>query len=454
MPQYDVVVIGGGPGGYVAAIRAAQLGAKVCLVEKGRLGGTCLNRGCIPTKALWECGRLMEDIRRAGEFGVMVPAPGMDFAKVKERMAGVVDTLNKGVAMLLKKNKVEVKEGTGRLKSSRVVCVGDGEISTDKIVLATGSRPAAPKAFPIDGKKVITSDEALQLASLPKSVLIVGGGYIGAEFASFLHAFGVEVTVVEALDRLLPLQDEDVSKELFKAFKKQKLGVHVKTNVDSMTVGDRGVTASLSSGKSVEAEIALICVGRVPCTEGLGLETVGIETKKGSIEIDEHCRTAVPGIYAIGDITGKPQLAHVASAQAKVAVAHACGRRAKMDYRVIPSCVFAQPEIGTVGLTEQQAKDAGIEVKCAKFSYRGLGRAIAGGEIEGFFKLIGDAKTGELVGAHIVGAHASDLIAEMALAIKLEATVEDVAETIHAHPTLSEGLMECAEVWLDRPIHS
>ncbi|MEW6359503.1 MAG: dihydrolipoyl dehydrogenase [Planctomycetota bacterium] len=455
MSSYDIAVIGGGPGGYVAAIRAAQLGAKVCVIEKDVLGGTCLNRGCIPTKALWECARLLDDIQRAADFGVETSEPKLDFARATARTREVVDTLTKGIGMLLKKNKVALIKGAACLKDGKRIAVGDQEIQANKIILATGSRPAKIRAFPYDGKKIITSDEALQLSSLPKSILIVGGGYIGVEFASFLHAFGSEVTIVEALDHLLPLQDQDISKEIFKAFKKQKIKVHVKTQVEELSASNSGVSARLSSGKTVEAELALICVGRQPYTEGLGLENVGIRTtEKGTIEINETCQTTASGIYAIGDITPAPQLAHVASAQAKVAASNAAGRRAKIDYRVIPACVFAHPEAASVGLAEQEAREKGIEVKCAVFHYRGLGRAIAGGEIDGMFKLIGDAQTGELLGAHIVGAHASDMIAELALAIKLEATIEEIAETIHAHPTLSEGVMEAAEVWLDRPVHT
>ncbi|NOZ22194.1 MAG: dihydrolipoyl dehydrogenase [Planctomycetes bacterium] len=455
MSPCNIAIIGGGPGGYVAAIRAAQLGAKVCVIEKDALGGTCLNRGCIPTKALWECARLIDDVRRAADFGIRASEPELDFAKAMQRTRTVIETLTKGIGLLLKKNKVDVIEGVGCLRDENTIGVGDRTIHADKIILATGSRPAKIRAFPYDGKKVITSDEALRLSSLPKSILIVGGGYIGAEFASFLHAFGAKVTVVEALDRLLPLQDADVSKEIFKAFKKQKIGVHTKTKVEELSTTDSGVSAKLASGKSVDAEVALISVGREPYTEGLGLENVGLKTTdKGTIEIDETCRTALPGIYAIGDITPAPQLAHVASAQAKVAAANAAGQRARIDCRVIPACIFVHPEAACVGLTEQQAKDQGIDVKCATFHYRGLGRAIAGGEIDGMFKLIGDPTTGELLGAHIVGAHASDMIGELALAMKLESTIEEIAETIHAHPTLAEGIMETAEVWLDRPVHT
>ena len=458
MARYDVVVIGSGPGGYVAALRAAQLGKKACVVERTSLGGVCLNRGCIPTKALTHSAEVCALVRRGGEIGIEAGEPKVNFAKMQANKDAVVDRLRRGVAGLLKHAGVEVLMGEGRLADRKKVAVklsGGGEdvVEADKVILATGSDPARPKFLPFDGQRVITSDEALRLEKLPASVFILGGGYIGCEFASIFAQLGVQVTVVEMLDSLLPTMDPDVGAEIAKALKRQKAKVSVKTKLEALEAGESGVRARLADGKSVEAELALICVGRTLLSDGLGLEAAGVKVDKGAIAVDDHCETSAAGIYAIGDVTGKMLLAHVATAQALVAAEHAAGQASRMDYRCVPAAVFTSPEVGTVGLTEAEAVKAGYKAKSAKFSFQALGRAVAIGETAGFAKIVADEATGQVLGVHVVGAHASDVIAEGALAVALQATVRELAHTVHAHPTLPEAVMEAARVWLGQAIH-
>ena len=456
MAKYDVVVIGSGPGGYVAALRAAQLGKKACVVERDALGGVCLNRGCIPTKALAHAAEVCTLARHGERLGIQVGEVSVDFAKVQANKDAVVNKLTSGVGFLLKRAKVDVVMGTARLAERGKVAValnGGGEeaLEADKIIIATGSEPARPKAISFDGPRVMTSDEALKLETLPASVFILGGGYIGCEFASIFAQLGSQVTVVEMLDGLLPLLDADVGSEITRALKKMKVKVHVGTKMESLEAGEGGVTARLSGGKSVEAEIALVCVGRRLLSEELGLDDVGVAVENGAIRVDEHCETTVPGIYAIGDVTGKLMLAHVASAQGIVAVEHAAGQEARIDYRCVPAAVFTSPEVGMVGQTEAEA---GEGARAAKFPLQGLGRAVAMGETGGFVKIVADSETREVLGVHIVGPHASDVIAEGAIAMALEATVGELAWSVHAHPTLPEGIMEAARVWLGHGIHA
>jgi dihydrolipoamide dehydrogenase len=458
MPECDIAVIGAGPGGYVAAIRAAQLGGKVCVVEKRELGGTCLNRGCIPSKAIIESARLFAKMKRAADFGLKADNPSADWSKIVARSASVIDILRRGVQGLLKKNNVEVIAGDATLRDTREIEVksADGSrkaVRASKIILATGSEAAHPSFFPFDGKLVITSDEALVLPQLPATTLVVGGGYIGCEFASIFQHLGVKVTVVEMLQSLLPEMDTDLGAELFRAFKKRQIGVYTGTKIESLSAGNGKVTAKLSNGQAVEAALALICVGRSLNIAGLGLDKVGVKVSDKGIETNEFMQTNVPNIYAIGDITTKWKLAHVASKEGKVAAAHAMGKPAKMDYHVVPSCVFTTPEVASVGITEQQAKAKNMNIKTSRFPFMAIGKARAAGETEGFVKIIGDASTSEVLGVHIIGPDAGDLIAEAAIAMELEAIVETLAETIHTHPTLAEGLMESAEMWLGMPIH-
>ncbi len=459
MAQYDVVVIGSGPGGYVAALRAAQLGQKTAVVERDALGGVCLNRGCIPTKTLAHSAEVFASIRHADAIGVNVSDVTLDFAAMMANKDAVVKKLTGGVGFLLKRAKVAVVAGEARLAGRRRVAValnegGEQTLEAERIILATGSEPARPSFISFDSPRVMTSDEALELAELPASAFILGGGYIGCEFASIFAQLGVRVTVVEMLDSLLPLMDPDVGSAVTKALKKLRVKVHTGTKLDALEAVDDGVTATLAGGKTVEGDLALVCVGRRMLSDGLGLEDVGVEVADGAIVVDEHCETSVAGIYAIGDVTGKAQLAHVASAQGMVAAECAAGQGSTIDYRVVPSAVFASPEVGAVGLTEPQAREAGYQVKAASFPFQALGRAVAIGETTGFAKIVADATTGEVLGLHLVGPHASDAVAEGGLAIALEATVTELARTIHAHPTLPEAVMEAARSWLGQDIHA
>ncbi len=455
MATHDIAILGSGPGGYVAAIRAAQYGAKVALIEKADLGGTCLNWGCIPSKALLESVHLLKLMRRAEEFGLACSDPAFDLEALYERKDTVVERLRKGVAALMKKNKVDVIQGHGRLTGPTAIEVeGHGTVSAGRIILATGTAPMRPDFLPMDEETVVDSDYFLALTELPESVLVLGGGYIGCEMATILNGLGVEVTVVEMLPRLLPAADGAVSKEIRKVFKKLGIDVRLETKVESMTVAGGQVTAELSGGKSLTADKALVAIGRVPCTADIGLDAAGVKADgKGFVAVNEHFQTNVPTIYAIGDITGGVQLAHVATRQGLMAAAHASGKRAETEWRVIPAAIFTQPEVGQVGLTEEEAAKLECEIHCSTFPLRNLGKAQCTGELDGFFKIVAEKDSGEILGVHVVGPHASDIVAAAALAMQLECTVEELARTIHAHPTLAEGMMESAESWLGLGIH-
>ena len=458
MEKYDICFLGSGPGGYVGALRAAQLGANVVVVEKGPVGGVCLNRGCIPTKALLASAKVLGEINNAATFGVKVGSIEVDFGAVSQRKEKIVSTLRKGIETLFKSRGATLVRGEGRLSGPNEVSVktAEGEdvlIHATNIVLATGSEPLRMSAFPFDGERVITSDEALQLEKVPGSVLIIGAGAIGCEFASIFQRFGAEVTVVELLDRMLPGVDEDLSEQLFRSFKRRRMSVHTSTKVETLTPGKDGVKAKLSSGKELDVDMVLVAVGRKLNTDDIGLETVGIETERGVVPIDENCRTPVKSVYAIGDITGKWLLAHYASRQGIVVAHHLTGGEARINDDVVPNCIFTEPEVASVGLTEQQASERGMKPKSAKFPFRALGRAHVGGEVDGFVKMVSDEETEQVVGVHIIGPMATDLIAEAALAIQMEATAEEIADTIHAHPTHAESMMEAAEMLLGLPTH-
>lgn len=457
--DYKLVIIGGGPGGYVAAIRAAQLGAKVALVEKDRVGGTCLHRGCIPTKVLVAGAETLARVKRAGEFGIQVDGVTINFGALMERKDQVVERLVAGVEFLLKKNKVDLVPGTGRLAApERVVVEGVNgsvtELKAEQIILATGSRPALIAALGYDGKQVITSDEALELDRLPERLLIIGGGVVGCEFACVYNAMGCKVTVVEMMPTILPTVDQEVARQMQGLLKRQGIALKTKTAITEVRKSPQGITAVLEGGEELAAEMALISIGRVLNTSGLGLDAVALATgKRGEIEVNGRMETAVPGIYAIGDITGKLQLAHVASAQGLVAVDNIMGRPREMDYRVVPACVFTKPGSAGVGLTTQETKEQGIPIKVGKFSMLACGKAQVLGETDGFVKVLAHAGTDEILGVHAVGAHAADLVAEAAVAMQQGMTADQLAGVIHAHPTLSEALAEAAEAVHGLSIH-
>jgi len=456
-----VVVIGGGPGGYVAAIRAAQLGAQVTVVEKEKVGGTCLNWGCIPTKALLACSEAYHTIKNAAQFGIEVTGEvKVNFPKIMDRKDKIVGQLNKGIEFLFNKNGVTLVRGLGSIVNANLVKVtkNDGsaeEIAADVIILATGSVPVKIPVFPFDGETVITSDEALTLKELPKSMLIVGAGVIGVEFGTFFRSLGTEITIVEMMDHALPPEDADTGKVLERALKKEKVKLLTNVKIEETKIVDGKVQAKLSTGEVLEAEKMLVAIGRAPNTKGLGVEELGFKTERGAVVVNEYMETSIPGIYAIGDVNGGILLAHVASYEGILAVENALlGTARKADYTVVPRCVFTDPEVAGVGLTEKEAQAKGIEYKVANFPFRGLGKAQAIGKFEGHVKLIVDPATDKLLGAAIVGAHATDLIHELALAIQLGITVEQIGDTIHAHPTLAEAIMEAAHTAHGKGIHT
>ena len=455
-----LVIIGGGPGGYVAAIRAAQLGAQVTVVEALALGGVCLNAGCIPSKTLLGFIDLGERVRHAQAFGLNVDGGvTYDLSKMIARKNEVVAGLVKGIGLLFKQWNIRHVAGRGILKDERTVHVlgADGTeltLQADAIVLATGSSwPNLPQ-FPVDGQRIITSREALDLTQVPGHALIVGAGVEGCEFACLLSGLGAQVSMVEMLPRVLPFEDEDTSAVLTRELKKRKVQLYLCSHIQEWAATETGVRASLASGESIVADVILVSVGRRMNSQGLGLEDLGIAVgAKGEIVVNARMETNVAGVYAIGDVTGKAMLAHVASAQGKVAVANALGANQVMNYDVIPAGIFTLPEIGRVGLTEQQAKERGLPVTIGKFRYAGLGKAQAVGESTGQFKIIAHAETQMILGVHIIGAHAADLIHEAALAMYGGLHVTELADMIHAHPTISEGLMEAAEDVTGMAVH-
>ncbi len=455
---YDVVVLGGGPGGYVAAIRAAQLGLRIAVIEKDNLGGICLNWGCIPTKALLKNAEHARIARLEGaEWGILYDNLRFDFERVIQRSREISSRIVKGVEFLMKKNKIDVHRGVGTLTAKDTLAVDhDGKQSAVKfkhLILATGGRPRALPGAPFDGERVISYFEAMIPKEIPKKLVIIGGGAIGCEFAYFYNAFGTDVTIVELLDSLLPSEDKEVTKELQRSFKKQKINVMTGTKVEGVEVQKSGVKVKTAK-KTLEADRVLVSIGIQGNVENLGLEEFGIKTERGFIVTDEYDRTNVPHIYAIGDVNGKVMLAHVASHQGSVAAEHIAGKASHtVDYDAVPSCTYCQPQVASIGWTEEQAKERGHEIKVGRYPFRPHGKAVATGENEGFVKLVFDAKYGELLGAHIIGHEATEMIAEAGAAKSAEATMYSLAETIHAHPTMSEAFHEATLDALGRAIH-
>ena len=460
MSTYDLGIIGGGPGGYVAAIKAAQLGGSVCLIEKGEWGGTCLNRGCIPTKTLFAVANLATQVQEASAFGVNINGETtIDYSQVLNHKTSVIQQLTGGIAQLLKANGVDSLNGTATLIDRNTIAVSKPDGTTEQlqaknIIIATGSEPAEPPIFDIDESQVLTTTGILNLTELPESLLIVGGGVSGCEFASIFNALGCRVTVLELLPTILATEDIQVIRHIQLFMKRKGITIHTGAQLTHVKKSDASVTAVLESGEELTAQKMLVSIGRRYNTDGIGLEKVGVRTEGGKIVVDARLQTNVAGIYAVGDVASRYLLAHVASAEGKVAAQNCLGANAEMDYQVIPWCVFTLPEIGHVGMTEKEATDEGYEVKVGRFPYAANGKALGLRETDGFVKTVSDADSGDILGAHIVGAHASILIHEAAVAIRTGATVMDIAGTVHAHPTLAEMVMESAEAAYDRAIHS
>ncbi len=457
--KFDIGIIGAGPGGYVAAIRAAQLGAKVALIEKERLGGVCLNWGCIPTKAMASSIELLMEIERAEEFGVVVSEPDFDFPTMMRRKDEVVERLVSGVESLVEAHKVQVIHGRAVLVSpTEIKVTGESprDVEVAKIIVATGSIPAMPTVPGLDLPGVVTSKEMVSLQEPPGDLVVVGGGVVGMEFASIFNALGTKVTVIEMLPALLPPVDEELARRYLQLVRRQGVEVQLRSPLKEIRKEDGLLEVVYEGPKGegvVNADMVLISTGRVPYTEGLNLEEIGVSTERGAVVVDEHMSTSVPGVYAIGDVTGGWMLAHVASREGEVAVEHALGRESVMDYRAVPNCVFTLPEIAGVGLTEQEVKERGISYKKSRFPFNASGRALAMGQPTGLVKMICEEDSGQILGLFIMGPHATDMIAEGALAIQSGARAEDIVRTIHAHPTLPEAVREAALGQLDGPIH-
>lgn len=458
--DFDVVIIGSGPGGYVAGIRAAQLGLKSAVIEKNKPGGVCLNIGCIPSKALIHEAETFRSIPELEKMGVQVDTSQFDYKNVFQKSRKAADTLSRGVQFLLKKNKVEYIKGEAKITGKNEVTLNDGKKITGKyILIATGSRPRVIPGFEFDGKLVLSSDDALMLEKLPRRVGILGAGAIGVEFSHIMNAFGTEVHLIELMDRILPLEDEEISEALRKSFIKRGIEVYTSTKATGLKKGKNSVTIQLEKkdGKTQELEVdqLLVVVGRVPNTENIGLENVGIKTEKGFIPVGDYYETSVPGIFAIGDVVNSPLLAHVASKEGEIAVEFMAGHNPpkKIDPMTIPSAVYCEPQVASFGLSEWKAKEMGVEYEVAKFPYRGAGKSVAIGKSDGFVKILIDPKIHEILGAHIIGAEATELLHELLLAKTSELLPEDIATMIHSHPTLSEAVMEAARAAEGWAIH-
>ncbi|MCC5800273.1 dihydrolipoyl dehydrogenase [Rossellomorea vietnamensis] len=471
--EYDLVILGGGTGGYVAAIRASQLGLKTAIVEKGKLGGTCLHKGCIPSKALLRSAEVYATAKHSENFGVKINGVELDFPKVQERKEGIVEQLHKGVQHLMKQGKIDVFEGLGRILGPSIFSPMPGTISVEmnngednamlipkNVIVATGSRPRSLPGLEIDGDYVLSSDEALSLEALPQSIIIVGGGVIGIEWASMLSDFDVDVTVVEYADKIVPTEDHEISKEMQRLMKKKgvKIVTSAKVLPESLKKGDGEVTINAEhkgEEKSFTAEKILVSVGRQANVEGIGLENTDIKVEKGFIEVNDFFQTKESHIYAIGDVIGGLQLAHVASHEGITAVEHMANENPHpIDYSLISKCIYSNPEIASVGITEQEAKEKGYNLKVGKFSFRAIGKALVYGESDGFVKIIADKDSEDILGVHMIGPHVTDMISEAGLAKVLDATPWEIAHTIHPHPSLSEAIGEAALAVDGKAIHS
>lgn len=461
--NYDIIVIGSGPGGYVTAIRASQLGLKTAVVERESLGGICLNWGCIPTKALLKSANVFEYIQHASDYGISVKDSSADFTGIIERSRGVANGMSNGIQFLMKKNKIDVLKGFGAVKAGKKVAVTaeDGtvtEYTADKgIILATGARSRKLANIPQDGEKIIGYREAMTLKKQPKKLVVVGSGAIGVEFAYFYKTLGTEVTIVEFMPNIVPVEDEEVSKQMEKSFKKSGINIMTNASVESVDTSGKGCIVTVKTAKGeekIECDVVLSAVGIETNIEGIGLEEVGIATDRGRVLVNDFYQTNIPGYYAIGDIIPGPALAHVASAEGIICVEKIAGHHPEpLDYGNIPGCTYASPEIASVGMTEKAAKEAGLEIKIGKFPFSASGKASAAGAKDGFVKLIFDAKYGELLGAHMIGANVTEMIAEIVAVRKLEVTGEALIKTVHPHPTMSEAVMEAAAAAYGEVIH-
>lgn len=460
--KYDIIIVGSGPGGYVTAIRASQLGFKTAIIEKESLGGVCLNWGCIPTKALLKSAQVYDYLKHVDQYGLKAESIDKDFTAVVNRSRNIANGMSKGVQFLMKKNKIDIIDGFGKVKTGKKVAVtsADGNVtdySADHIIIATGARSRELPNLPQDGEKVIGYRKAMTLASQPSTMIVVGSGAIGVEFAHFYNAMGTEVTIVEYLPNLVPLEDKDVSKQFERSFKKAGINVMTNASVESVDISGKGVKATVKTKKReqiLEADIVLSAVGIKTNIENIGLEDVGIITDRDKILVNDWYQTNIPGYYAIGDVVPGPALAHVASAEGITCVEKIAGLHSEaIDYGNIPGCTYASPEIASVGLTEDQAKEQGYEIKVGKFPFSASGKATAAGTPDGFVKVIFDAKYGEWLGCHMIGAGVTDMIAEAVLGRKLETTGHEVLKTIHPHPTMSEAVMEAVADAYDEVIH-
>ena len=460
--QYDLIIVGSGPGGYVAAIRASQLGLKTAVIEKESLGGICLNWGCIPTKALLKSAQVFEYLKHAGDYGITVNEYSADFNKMIGRSRDVADGMSKGIQFLLKKNKIDVINGYGKIKQGKKVEVTavDGTATTyeaQHIILATGARSRVLPGLEQDGKKVIGYREAMTLPTLPTSMVIVGSGAIGCEFAYFYNSLGTKVTIVEFMSNIVPIEDEDVSKQLARSFKKSGINIMTESSVESVDTSGAGCKVKVKTKKGeeiIECDVVLSAVGITPNIENIGLEDVGVITDKGKVLVNDYYQTNIPGVYAIGDIVKGPSLAHVASAEGILCVEKIAGLSVHpINYGNIPGCTYCSPEIASVGMTEKAAKEAGIEIKVGKFPFSASGKAKAAGASDGFVKVIFDAKYGEWLGAHMIGMNVTELIAEVVVARNLETTGHEIIKSIHPHPTMSEAIMEAAADAYGEVIH-